>query len=86
MKITVKVKPRAKKGPAAVVRARLGQAHKAKVKEVFPGETTGRRAGMVIVDLPDDLTDEDSETVLNELRGDAEIEYAEPARKRRSKS
>ena len=86
MKITVKVKPRAKKGPAAVVRARLGKAHvKAKVEEVFPGERTGRRAGMVSVDLGGELSDEESQGLLDALRADGEIEYAEPARPRRPK-
>ena len=79
MKITVKVRPRAGKTAASVVRARLAKARaKGNVEEVFPGETRGRRAGMLIVDV----SDEASDRVLKELRDADEIEYADPAPRR----
>jgi hypothetical protein len=86
MKITVKVKVRAGKKPASIVRERLKKARaKATVEEVFPGQTSGRRAGMVSVDLAGDLSDKESQSVLDALRADGEIEYAEPARQRKPK-
>ena len=82
MKITVKVNARGRKAPASVVRNRLKNVRsKATVEEVFPGLRSGRRAGMVLVDV----SDEDSEHVLKELRADHEIEYAEPAAQRKAK-
>ena len=86
MKITVKVNAKGRKAPASVVRDRLKASQpKAVVEEVFPGVRSGRRAGMVIVNLPDDVSDEESETLLTRLRDDEEIEYAEPARSRKRK-
>ena len=82
MEITVKVRPRPGKKAAALVRRRLKDAHpKAKVEEVFPGVETGRRAGMVVVNVPD----EDSEQALETLRKAEDVEYAEPARRRTAK-
>ena len=86
MKITVKVRAPAGKAPASVVRDRLKQLGRdAEIEEVFPGETTGRRAGLVLIDLPDDVSDEDSDRVLQALRKDAAVEYAEPASQREPK-
>ena len=82
MKITVKVNPRGGKAPASVVRNLLKNLRSTpKVEEVFPGLRSGRRAGMVTVDV----SDEESEHVLHELRADAAIAYAEPARKKKPK-
>jgi hypothetical protein len=86
LKITVKVNPRAGKTPASIVRARLEKTSaKATVEEVFPGETTGRRAGLVMVNLPDDVSEEESDQVMEQLRGGDEIEYVEPERPRTPK-
>ncbi len=82
MDITVKVRPRGGKKAAAVVRNRLKDAHpKAKVEEVFPGVETGRRAGMVVVNVPD----EDCDAALASLRSHDDIEYAEPAHPRKAR-
>jgi beta-phosphoglucomutase-like phosphatase (HAD superfamily) len=82
MKITVKVNPRGRKAPASVVRNRLKNMRSTpKVEEVFPGLRSGRRAGMVTVDV----SDEDSEHVLQELRADDAIEYAESTTQRKPK-
>jgi hypothetical protein len=84
MQITVKVNPHGGKEPAAVVRERLKElrpeiGEHAPVEEVFPGLKSGNRAGMVIVRLPHDLSEEDVEAVLKALRADKDIQYAEPA-------
>ena len=81
MKITVKVRPRAGKTAASVVRDRLAKARaKGDVEEVFRGVKTGRRAGMLVVDV----SDEESKRILDELRNDADIEYAQPAAARKA--
>jgi hypothetical protein len=90
MQITVKVRPRADAKPAALVRKTLASCHPdvgdtSKVEEVFPGLTTGRRAGMVTVDLPKSLSDEASRAVLRALRDHDDIEYAEAATPRTRK-
>ena len=84
MQITVKVRPRPDATPAALVRKTLASCHPdvrdaSQVEEVFPGLTSGRRAGMVTVHLPKNLSDEASEAVLRALRENDDIEYAEPA-------
>jgi beta-phosphoglucomutase-like phosphatase (HAD superfamily) len=82
MKITVKVNPRGRKAAASVVRDRLKNLRSTpKVEEVFPGLRSGRRAGMVTVDV----SDEESEHVLEQLRADDAIDYAEPAAQRKAK-
>lgn len=87
MQITVKVKPGGGKKPATVVRDRLKDVQPgATVEEVFPDVQAGRRAGMVVVNLPDSMSDEDSETVIRALRGYDDIEYAERAGPRKPKS
>ena len=86
MQITVKVKPRGARNAASVVRNRIKQVTPAAtVEEVFPGVQSGRRAGMVTVNLPKDLSDADSETVLRTLRDDDDIEYAEPSAPRKAR-
>jgi hypothetical protein len=79
--ITVKVRPGRK--ASAVVRKQLKDVlPRAKVEEVFPGLETGRRAGMVVVKVPDD----DCEAALAALRGHEDIEYAAPAAPRAAKT
>ena len=90
MQITVKVRPRADAKPAALVRKTLASCRPdvgdaSKIEEVFPGLTTGRRAGMVTVDLPKSLSDEASQAVLRALRDHDDIEYAEAATPRTRK-
>lgn len=89
MQITVKVKAGSTNPKAAVrgaiTRARPKVGEASKVEEVFPGQRTGRRAGMVTVTLAADLPDDDREAVLGALRDDADIEYAEPVSARRSR-
>lgn len=83
MKLTVKVRAPAVKQAASIVRDHLQPfAPDAAVEEVFPEETTGKRAGLVVIDLPDDA---DLDRVLKRLRDDDQIEYAErsPTRARR---
>ena len=84
MQITVKVNTHRDKEPAAVVRERLTDlrpeiGQHAPVEEVFPGLRSGNRAGMVTVKLPHDLSEEDVDAILQALRDDKDIEYAEPA-------
>jgi Fervidolysin N-terminal prodomain len=81
--ITVKVRTKRGRKATAVVRDQLKDVHPhAKVEEVFPGVDVGRRAGMVVVSVPD----EDSEAALKALRDHGDIEYAEPAAPRKPKS
>jgi hypothetical protein len=86
MQITVKVKPRSRKKPAAVVQHCVKSVHAdAKVEEVFPGVESGRRAGLVMVKLPDTTSKEETDALLRSLRGDADVEYAEPAAPRKAR-
>lgn len=86
MQITVKVKPHSKKKPSAVVRDCVKTVQpRAKIEEVFPNVQSGRRAGLVTVQLPDSMSSEDSNAVLRSLRQDADIEYAERAAPRKAR-
>jgi hypothetical protein len=86
MQITVKVKPQSKKKPAAVVRDYVKAATAgAKVEEVFPGVESGRRAGLVTVNLPTAMSHQQSEALLKKLRAQDDIEYAEPAAPRKAR-
>ena len=49
------------------------------VEEVFPGLQVGNRAGMITVQLPPDLSDEELDAILDGLREDKDVEYAESA-------
>lgn len=52
------------------------------VKQVFPGVTTGQRARLFTVNLPDPLPDQDLRGVMESLRSGDALEYAElPAEK-----
>ncbi len=89
MQITVKVKAGSANPKAAVrgaiKRARAGVGAASKIEEVFPGQRSGHRAGMVTVTLAADLPDDDRDAVLVALRDHADIEYAEPVSPRRSR-
>jgi beta-phosphoglucomutase-like phosphatase (HAD superfamily) len=83
MEIAVKIRPRRGRKAAAVVRDQLKDVNlRAKIEEVFPGIETGRRAGMVVVNVPD----ESSEAALKALRDHADVEYATPAAVRKPKA
>ena len=47
------------------------------VTPVFPGLKTGRRAGMFTIDLPDHLPAAIVASVMETLRGEIAVEYAE---------
>lgn len=90
MQITVKVNPRRGKDAAAVVReclksARPEVAEAAGVEEVFPGLRSGRRAGMVTVNLPQRLSHDQVKAVITALQSDDAIEYAEASAPRKSR-
>ncbi|MGH8503177.1 MAG: hypothetical protein ACREVE_12035 [Gammaproteobacteria bacterium] len=52
------------------------------VKQVFPGVTTGQRARLFTVNLPDQLSDHKLRVVMESLRSEDALEYAElPAEK-----
>lgn len=90
MQITVKVNTARAKSAARVVRECLKSAspqvaETANVEEVFPGVTSGRRAGMVTVNLPQKLSNDDVEAVLSALQSDEAIEYAEHAAPRKGR-
>lgn len=53
------------------------------VSRLFPGVTAGRRAGLLVVRLPDRLSKAEVERTLARLRAESTVEYAEvPAAKR----
>lgn len=90
MQITVKVSPRRGKTASGMVRDRLKAtdpqvAKAAAVEEVFPDVSSGRRAGMVTVNLPRGLSDDDVQNVLSALKSDEAIEYAEPVAPRKGR-
>jgi len=81
MEIVVKVDRSRIKDPAdhvkKIVRRARGLRRMApQAEEVFPGLDTGRSAGLVSLQLPDDITPADGETILQALRNDASVEYA----------
>ena len=82
MEIVVKVDRSRIKDPAEHVtkilrRVQGRQAPNAHAEEVFPGLSVGRSAGLVSLELPDDLTADGEETILKALRDDDSIEYAQ---------
>lgn len=90
MQITVKVNATRARSAAKVVRERLKSAspqvaETAAVEEVFPGVKSGRRAGMVTVNLPQKISHADVETVLSALQADEAVEYAEPVAPRKGR-
>ena len=87
MQITLKLRPRGKKSPIDAVRETidgvspvLGTA--ADVREVFPGVTSGNRAGMVTVKLAA-ASDSDADAVLQALQARDDVVYAEPVSARK---
>jgi len=47
------------------------------VRQVFPGVTTGQRSRLFTVDLPDRLPDQKIDEVIESLRNEDALEYAE---------
>ena len=87
MEIVVKVDRSRINDPARHVtkivrRARGARALSARAEEIFPDVQVGHSAGLVSLELPDDVTIDDSERILKALRDDDSIEYANcPARR-----
>jgi len=89
MDITVKVDPVRQKDPAKAVRHALAElrpdlSRSAAVEEVFPGVTSGSRAGMVVVHLRGEISPEEYEALVKGLRERDEVIYAESAHPRKS--
>jgi hypothetical protein len=89
MQITLKLRPKGKKSPVAAVRETIGTvkpdlASKAEVNEVFPGVTSGNRAGMVVVHLQS-ASAADADAVLQALKDRDDVVYAEPAQARKAR-
>lgn len=59
-----------------VRRAGADCASDARAEEIFPDVKTGHSAGLVSLELPDDVTPDDSDRILRALREDQSIEYA----------
>lgn len=59
-----------------VRRARGVRELSARAEEIFPDVHVGHSAGLVSLELPDDVTTDDSERILQALRDDEAIEYA----------
>ena len=88
MQIALKLRPKGKKSPIDAVREtidavrpELGTA--AEVREVFPGVTSGNRAGMVTVQLAS-ASASDADAVLQALQARDDVVYAEPVSARKS--
>jgi hypothetical protein len=88
MQIVYKIKEgrieEAKKIVAGSVAAVLEEhAREASVEQVFPGLTTGRRARLFTIDLPDHIPAPKLRELIEALRGEDAVEYAElPAEKK----
>jgi hypothetical protein len=54
-----------------------GHSAAAKVRPVFPGLTSGHRAGLFVVEVPDDLPPRTMNAVIESLRQHEAVEYAE---------
>ena len=54
-----------------------GHSAAAKVRPVFPGLTSGHRAGLFIVEMPDDVPAGIMNNVIESLRQHEAVEYAE---------
>ena len=86
MQITLKVRPRGKQSAVDAVRetieaVRPGLADAADVTEVFPGVTTGHRAGMVTLRL-DTASAAEADAVLQALKARDDVVYAERSKSR----
>lgn len=88
MQIIVKAAKSSDKDPMELisrsVAESLGDREKtAVVSKVFPDQTSGHRARLYTVNLPDGLTDRDIKSVVERLSRQDALEYAEiPAPKR----
>jgi hypothetical protein len=88
----VQIVGKLKKGQFGAVEKRVADcirdAHRSRtdavrVTPVFPNVATGSRAGLFTIDLPDDLPAPVLDAVMQSLRRDESVEYAElPAPKR----
>lgn len=78
MQIIVKVSAGHASAARSVVAGRLAQkVPHGVVTEVFPGIVRGRRAGLVSVELPPGVSEQDVPALLEHLTGADEVEYAE---------
>lgn len=88
MQIVVKAAKDLKRDPVEIIARNvaetLGGGHdKAVVSKVFPGQTTGNRARLYTVHLPDSLTEKDVNRVVERLSSQDALEFAEiPASRR----
>lgn len=55
------------------------------VRAVFPELSRGRRAGLFTIDLPDEVSSEQVQPLLDTLKGDRRLEYAERAQDRNAR-
>jgi hypothetical protein len=81
MHISLKVRPREKQSPVSAVRETIDAvkphlASAADVSEVFPGVTSGKRAGLVVVRL-DSASSADADAVLDALKNRDDVVSAE---------
>jgi hypothetical protein len=53
--------------------------HEVDVSKVFPAVTSGNRARMYTVSLPDDVSDQDLGQIVDHLKKHNELEYAQLA-------
>lgn len=53
------------------------------IKPVFPGLDSGRRAGLFTLELPDDLPQQVVKSLIESMRRDDAIEYADIAAEKR---
>lgn len=88
MQIVVKAAKNQDKDPLAVITRSVAETlghgdEQAVVSKVFPGQSSGHRARLYTVELPDDLPVQDLNRVVERLSGQEAFEYAEvPAAKR----
>ena len=89
MEIVIKVDRSRIDDPAGHVTRIVNRAGRRKLaahaEEIFPDVHVGRSAGLVSVQLPDDLTVDDSKKILEALRDDASVEYANRPSRRSGK-
>lgn len=83
MQVIFKAREGRAKDAAKAVAKKLGAilseraAEGVKVRQVFPGLTSGQRARLFTVDLPDDLSEQEVRAAVEGLRDDEALEYAE---------
>ena len=89
MQIALKLRPKGKKSPIDAVRETIDAVRPdlgmvAEVREVFPGVTSGNRAGMVTVRIAS-ASESDANAVLQALQARDDVVYAEPVATRSSR-